>query len=341
MMEMADMANLRALDVFMPMHLLLGEGGVIKRVGPTMKKLRPEGQLLGRTLDEVFTIGDNGRGTRDGSVPVGTKLYLTFREGAQTPLKGIAMPVGENGTIVLNLSFGISLVAGASEYRLSAGDFAHTDLAIELLYLVEAKAAIMEETKQLNARLQGAKIAAEEQAYTDTLTGLKNRRAMDFVLERMTRSKVPFALMHLDLDYFKSVNDTLGHAAGDTVLQKVAEVLSEETRGDDMVARVGGDEFILVFNKLVDHERLLRTARRIIEKLEVPIPYQDTLCRISGSIGITTTEFYDQIDLDQMIHDADLALYSSKHEGRAQATIYDPALHANAMPDPASLNARR
>ena len=97
MMEMADMANLRALDVFMPMHLLLGEGGVIKRVGPTMKKLRPEGQLLGRTLDEVFTIGDNGRGTRDGSVPVGTKLYLTFREGAQTPLKGIAMPVGENG----------------------------------------------------------------------------------------------------------------------------------------------------------------------------------------------------------------------------------------------------
>jgi len=76
----------------------------------------------------------------------------------------------------------------------------------------------MEASRTLNQRLQGAKIAAEEQAFTDTLTGLKNRRALNLVLARLSEAKVPFTVMQLDLDYFKAVNDTYGHAAGDHVL---------------------------------------------------------------------------------------------------------------------------
>ncbi|WP_460274997.1 diguanylate cyclase [Celeribacter sp. ULVN23_4] len=328
------------LIAFMPMSLMYDDAGVIRYVAPTLAKLRDPQTLLGMHLSRVFSVRDNGRGNGEGPIPLRTKLYLNFLSGVSTPLKGMAAPIPGTGLHLLNLSFGISIVDAVADYRLTAGDFAHTDLAIEMLYLVEAKSAVLEETKQLNTRLQGAKVAAEEQAYTDTLTGLKNRRAMDYVMERMLRAAVPFAIMHLDLDYFKSVNDTLGHAAGDAVLQQVARVLLEETRAEDTAARVGGDEFILIFNKFTERERLLRTADRIIMRLEQPIPYYEELCRISGSIGITTTDFYESPDTDTMIHDADLALYSSKYEGRARATMFDPKVHVGHISDPMQQSVR-
>ena len=121
-----------------------------------------------------------------------------------------------------------------------------------MLYLVEAKSAAMDESRALNSRLQGAKIAAEEQAFTDTLTGLKNRRALDHVMARLLAMGEVFSCMHVDLDYFKSINDTLGHAAGDHVLQVVAQVLVAETRAPDTIARVGGDEFVILVHDMDD-----------------------------------------------------------------------------------------
>ena len=174
----------------------------------------------------------------------------------------------------------------------------------------------------MNTRLQGARVAAEEQAFTDTLTGLKNRRALDHVLGRYVRRGDAFGLMHIDLDYFKQVNDTLGHAAGDTVLQRVAEVLIAETRVDDTVARFGGDEFVILFPRLTDHDALSGIAERIIEQFEIPISFGAQTCRISGSVGITTTELYSKPDADEILHHADLALYASKKQGRAQATLF-------------------
>jgi diguanylate cyclase (GGDEF)-like protein len=330
-----------SLDLLMPMHLILNDAGMIVGVGRTLCKLRDEGDLMGRHVFDVFELRDDGRKKGTRILPTDKKLYLTFKDGVATTLKGIATPVeGRNG-LLLNLSFGISVVEAVRDYRLTAGDFAATDLAVEMLYLVEAKSAVLEETKQLNMRLQGAKVAAEEQAFTDTLTGLKNRRAMDHVLERMVRGAIPFALMHLDLDYFKDVNDTLGHAAGDAVLQQVAKVLVEETRDDDMVARVGGDEFILILHKMTDEDRLMKAAQRIIHQLEVPVPFGDTVCRISGSIGITTTDFYSAIDPEQMIHDADTALYASKHQGRARANMFEHGMTSIEVIDPSASASRR
>lgn len=320
-----------ALDVMMPMHVLLDAQGRVRHVGPALGKVCKIDGLIGHDLSDVFDVRDNGMARPEdvvgGALPHYTKLFLTLKSGPSTALKGVAVPLSDGRGELLNLSFGLSVVDAVADYGLNVADFAHTDLAIEMLYLVEAKSAVLDEIKQLNMRLQGAKTEAEEQAYTDTLTGLKNRRAMDQVMARMIRGRLPFALMHLDLDFFKAVNDTHGHAAGDAVLEVVADILREETREDDMVARVGGDEFILVFNRLVDHDRLMRMSERIISRLEEPIPFQDIECRISGSIGITTSEFYDTLDAEQMVHDADLALYASKHAGRATATIYDPAKH--------------
>ena len=125
-------------------------------------------------------------------------------------------------------------------HALSGADFPVTDLAVELLFLVEANTAAMEASRHLNLRLQGAKIGAEEQAYTDTLTGLKNRRALEHILARLRITHASFALLRLDLDCFKSVNDTRGHSAGDHVLQQVAHRMVHETRDSDTIARVGG-----------------------------------------------------------------------------------------------------
>jgi diguanylate cyclase (GGDEF)-like protein len=164
-------------------------------------------------------------------------------------------------------------------------------------------------------------MSAEKQATTDVLTGLKNRRAMDALLADMTLSRRPFGLMHLDLDYFKEVNDTFGHGAGDQILQKAASILLSEVRAEDAVARVGGDEFVLVFDNIVDVERLMLIAERIVQKLEEPVEFQNKQCSISGSIGITASSFYKSPDPVRMLSDADIALYASKDKGRACATV--------------------
>ena len=256
-----------------------------------------------------------------------------LREAPRRSLKGVLVALPQGGAVV-NLSFGISVLDAVRDYALTSADFAATDLAIEMLYLVEAKSAAMEASRKLNLRLQGAMIAAEEQAFTDTLTGLKNRRALDHVLERMLGAKVPFALMHLDLDYFKTVNDTLGHAAGDTVLQKVARVMVEHTRDQDTVARVGGDEFVILFNDLTDRRRLMRVGARLIEALEEPIPFEGHSCHISASIGITLTTAYSSPEASVMMNDADAALYASKRAGRGCARLFEEGM--SALPSDAS-----
>jgi len=251
----------------------------------------------------------------------GQKLYLQFRSTPHTGVKGVAVALPEQQGLLLNLSFGISVVEAVRDHNLSSADFAPTELTVEMLYLIEAKNAVMNESRNLNIRLQGARIAAEEQAFTDTLTGLKNRRALDHVLERLTNSPAEFSVMQLDLDYFKNVNDTFGHAAGDEVLQHAAAILVEETRPEDTVARAGGDEFVLVFNRLVDFEKLKSIGARIITRLEEPITYDGKPCCISGSIGVTTSAMYETADAAVMLADADNALYQSKSDGRGRVTV--------------------
>jgi diguanylate cyclase (GGDEF)-like protein len=225
---------------------------------------------------------------------------------------------------MINLSFGIGVTEAVRRHGLTEVDFAPTDLTVEMLYLAEAKSAVVGELRDLNLRLQGAKIAAEEQALTDTLTGLRNRRALDIALGELTRHGHAFGLMHIDLDFFKQVNDTLGHAAGDHVLRVVARILTAQTRSSDTVARVGGDEFVVILPEMSDTARLGQVARRIIENLTQPIYFEGQSCRISASIGVTVSTFYPSPQADRMLSDADDALYASKRAGRGRAQFFTP-----------------
>jgi diguanylate cyclase (GGDEF)-like protein len=314
----------QVLDAFCPMHLVLDETGHICHAGASLQKLRPGSKLLGARFLEVFELRRPRRvgSMRDLLQNAGVKLHLRFRAPPETALKGVLTPLEGGRGAVVNLGFGISLMDAVRDYALVSSDFAATDLAIEMLYLVEAKSAAMEASRKLNLRLQGAMIAAEEQAFTDTLTGLKNRRAMDHVLARLIRQGRGFALMQIDLDFFKAVNDRLGHAAGDYVLQNVARIMVEETREEDTVARVGGDEFVILFDGLTARSALSRVAARIIEKLEVPMPFGEDVCQISASCGTVLSHNYAEPEAGGMLSDADIALYASKNAGRAQHRFF-------------------
>jgi len=320
----------QALDQLMPMNLHISETGHITHAGPTIQKIFGEAPLEGMRFLEVFEIRRPGAVNSVSALQkaVGRVLHLAFRHDPSGRFKAIAVDSGDGKDLIVNMSFGISVIEAVQSYNLTSADFEPTNLAVEMLYLVEAKTAVLDELRQLNARLDGARVAAEAQATTDMLTGLGNRRAMDLKLDELMERSERFGLMHIDLDYFKDVNDTLGHAAGDHVLKVVAKILRDETREGDMVARAGGDEFVLLFPRLTNTERLNDIAHRIIAKLEQPIDFEGETCRISGSVGTTVSDFYKSPTAERMLADADVALYASKHKGRAQATVWSEHLAA-------------
>ena len=323
----ADVCQVDAvLDVVCPMHVRLGAGGEILNIGPTLRKCWSQHFAIGDPVFDAFSMLRPRAGDKFSDLieTAGQKLHLAFVANPETRLKGVLVPLGDQLGYLLTLSFGIGVIDAVRRFDLTSADFAHTDLAIEMLYLVEAKNAVMDETKKLNLRLQSAREAAEEQAFADALTGLSNRRALDQMLEQTLTQGNDFALMQIDLDHFKAVNDTLGHAAGDHVLTAVAEILRDVTRSDDVVTRIGGDEFVILFLGLVDRERLDTIASRVIERLEVPIPFEGETCRISASAGTTLSTYYSDPTAIQMLADADRALYRSKALGRAQHCFFKP-----------------
>lgn len=223
--------------------------------------------------------------------------------------------------VLLNLSFGPSVADAVRDHGLSDTDFAPTDLAIELLFLAEARAAVMAEVDRMTDRLRRARSVAEEQANTDALTGLNNRRAMDRRLAALIAAGTPFALMHLDLDFFKSVNDTHGHAAGDRLLAMFAGILRQSVRDGDTVARVGGDEFILLLTQMTDAGELARLGQRLLDRLADRLIAEGLPGRVSTSIGAVLSSSYPHPEPDVMLSDADQALYRSKHAGRGCMTL--------------------
>lgn len=334
-MTMHSQPTAPLLDVFCPMHVMVSGTGHITHVGPTLRKLRPADRWVGLRFLEVFRLSRprEVNTMRELARICGRTLHVEMRDPPRTSLKGVACPQEGGDGFVINLSLGISILEAVRDFDLSSHDFAPTDLAIEMLYLVEAKSAAMEASRKLNLRLEGAKAAAEKQAFSDPLTGLENRRAMDMQLAQFLSRHQPFALMQVDLDYFKAVNDTLGHAAGDYVLLEVATAFKNILRTEDCVARVGGDEFVCLLPDITDRKQLEAIGNRIIEALERPMEFNGQPCRISGSIGTAIWNADVAAGPDTLLDDADIALYASKRAGRARQTFYEAHLREDAQED--------
>lgn len=174
--------------------------------------------------------------------------------------------------------------------------------------------------------LEAVRSQLEHQAYHDPLTELSNRRGLNEYLREVSRSLVGtdelVALLHVDLDKFKAVNDTLGHDAGDQVLLEASRILKREVRTSDFVARVGGDEFVLVCRNIQEEADIARIAQRIVEKMKQPIFYGEEMCQIGASIGIALCS--EGFDVSRIMMDADIALYEAKNKGRSCFEFFYP-----------------
>ncbi|WP_436003210.1 sensor domain-containing protein [Rhizobium sp. LjRoot30] len=192
-----------------------------------------------------------------------------------------------------------------------------------------------------NRELEMAKARIEHNALHDYLTGLPNRRYLDEVLdaraEECRRSGATMVIFHIDLDRFKQINDTLGHRAGDTMLQHAANVLKANLRSQDFVARIGGDEFVLLTDMDGTQRKLASLADRIIKELCKPVLYDGHTIRFGASIGIASDDGAE-LNAKQLLLNADIALYRAKNRGRNRHEFFsrdvqDQIIHNKRLAD--------
>jgi diguanylate cyclase (GGDEF)-like protein len=169
------------------------------------------------------------------------------------------------------------------------------------------------------------------QAFRDPLTGLGNRAMfMDHARDALADADDTMtAVILLDLDGFKGVNDTYGHAAGDELLRVASERLNANVRANDTVSRLGGDEFVVLLPRLVDDQIADTVANRILRDLLQPLAIGDAVLTIRASAGITITRGSGH-DVDAILREADEALYQAKDDGKGVARRYDPEQFAEA-----------
>ncbi|WP_141100735.1 putative bifunctional diguanylate cyclase/phosphodiesterase [Roseateles aquatilis] len=171
-------------------------------------------------------------------------------------------------------------------------------------------------------------------AYSDKLTGLANRtqyaRLMTQALAEAARYGRRLALVVVDLDRFKNVNDTLGHEAGDALLRDMAARLTQCMRESDLIARLGGDEFVLLLPDVDQPERLGTVARKLLKALSSPLRLEGQELRVTASIGISVYPD-DGTDEPTLMKHADIALYQAKEDGRNGFAFYSPALNRHSI----------
>lgn len=162
-------------------------------------------------------------------------------------------------------------------------------------------------------------------AMHDQLTGLCNRRALEEKLETLVAEAggraLDVALFHIDLDRFKQVNDMFGHAAGDDILKHASHAMETHKRKDDFVARIGGDEFVIVLHGVNSKEAAASAAKRIIDAVSEPIEVQHDLVNVGASIGIAFMDTCGS-DIERWLANADMALYIAKGAGRGRYSFY-------------------
>jgi diguanylate cyclase (GGDEF)-like protein len=262
--------------------------------------------------------------------------------------------LGQNGPVVVND------IEGAPDFVLKDGALARgyrsalalplaegaRTVAVFILYAGEAGFFGADETKLL-ADLAGDVsfalefIAKEKKldalAYHDMLTGLANRQLLHEHLKQEIalahRLQRMIALVFIDLDHFKSVNDTLGHSAGDRLLKEIAARLASCTREGDIVSRFGGDEFVMVLPNLPGHDALVPVIQRVLDSVSQIVPLDGHDVSVTCSIGVA---FYprDGVDLDTLLNKADATMYEVKRQGRGEFLFHTGEPDTHAVPHP-------
>jgi diguanylate cyclase (GGDEF)-like protein len=267
----------------------------------------PQISVVRRILSMVMDVG-------------ATTYVLYFLGAAGTPVYGIYLfnACGNGfrfGSRYLYLSSALSVsgfvfVLATSEYWA-----AHRTLGIGLvIVLIVIPLYFASLVRQLHDALERMRTMANH----DTLTGLPNRHSfyeqLQHTLRIAEKNNAPFAVVFVDLDGFKPINDALGHAAGDTVLKSVARRLEQSVRKHDVVARFGGDEFVIILSD-VHKTAIPSVARKIIDTVAMPHEFNGKTVTLTSSVGVATYPNSGR-SVDELVARADAAMYRSKRAGR-------------------------
>jgi diguanylate cyclase (GGDEF)-like protein/PAS domain S-box-containing protein len=190
------------------------------------------------------------------------------------------------------------------------------------------------ERKQLEEQLR-------HQAFHDSVTNLANRALfndrVEHAIERQERDGKPIAALVMDLDDFKTINDSLGHAAGDALLFEVGERLKECLRAADTAARLGGDEFAILLEDGGDGIQAVDVADRVMQMLEAPFYLEDKEVFVRASVGIAVAEGQEASEgevlknAEELLRNADVAMYMAKERGKGRYQVFEPAMHDTAL----------
>ncbi len=224
------------------------------------------------------------------------------------------------------------LMAGFWHYRHGAVDPALTWLIIAVSAVILVRQFLGTRTNEgLMRDLTRQRAILARQAFRDPLTELGNRKMfIDHATDALADADdLMTAIVLIDLDGFKEINDTYGHATGDALLRATAERLNANVRANDTVARLGGDEFVVLLPRLVDDTIADSVADRILRDLSLPLVVGEAVLSIPASAGIAITRG-SQMAVDEVMREADLALYQAKGEGKGVARRFDPARFAAA-----------
>lgn len=202
-----------------------------------------------------------------------------------------------------------ALAAGAKDFISKPFDLMETKVRIHNLL----------EVRLLYKQLEDYNRALESLALHDSLTGLPNRRLLfdrlELAIAHAHRNKSRMAVMYLDLDGFKQINDTLGHDAGDALLRMVATRLEAAVRQEDTVARMGGDEFVIGLWEISHADAAAKLASKIIQAVSQPYRIQDRSVSVTASVGVGLYPVHGE-DVETLLKRADLALHEAKHSGK-------------------------
>jgi diguanylate cyclase (GGDEF)-like protein/PAS domain S-box-containing protein len=267
----------------------INDSGRIESANPAAEQMfgYARGKLVGRDMSELLPHGDRERHTR---------FFDAYMAGLFPTLMG-------------RLVEGAGLRTDGSTFpmEISVSELRHGRHRLFTAILRD-----ISERKENEERIRRL-------AHHDSLTGLPNRNLLNdrlsHALARAQRNKSRMALLYVDLDRFKPINDTLGHEAGDEVLREVAQRLIRCIRSSDTVSRVGGDEFVVVLETVARPEEAAMVARKIIDTLVDPIDYKGHSCQVGASIGGAVYPD-DGSTMEEISKAADIAMYRVKHAGR-------------------------
>jgi len=301
-----------------------GNAGVLAVIGQ-------DGVVRAKRVGEVVTSGDKADFSQllpGEDEDAGEATLRPTPWGSELHYIGVRPLYGFPLAVVVALSEGERLAdaraaAHARTVRSAVVTLVVLGLAMALSVLTR-KVQVLRDREQAERAETARRI--EHMAYHDSLTALPNRahfgRRLSEMLLACRDQGEPFALMLLDLDGFKKVNDVQGHQGGDMLLVQVARRLSQSVRQGDFVARLGGDEFVVVCENVQSADDAQYLARRLLEGLDTPMHLEDCSVRVGASIGIALSQGDD--DATRLIRSADAAMYRAKAEGRNRVRLASP-----------------